>query len=421
MTKIKDLLITFSLLVVVSAAAASNEPLPARFDGSMMPYDFSLTDSTFTVPDSLQPVYVCYVARHGARFLSSPKKVERLQKALYGKAMSKSLNNTGERFFSLLSEVIKKTGADWGALSDVGKAEQVRLAREMCGLFPGLMKSGEIEAEATYVPRVVMTMYEFCHTLARNSSDLRIYASDGKQYNGILRFFETDSAYRTYRADGEWKEAYADYVEKNVPYAPAERILGENSGYSKKELRTLTMDMYGIMQGLPAMGLPQPDTEFMSPAEYEACWKAANVEHYLRNTITSFSSSAGTAAGNLLNRIISDADEEFAGKEAQPLNASLFFGHAETLMPLFSLMGLPGCFALPLDLESLSDQWKDYEVVPLGANLVIGFYRSPSGSVYATARLNGHFVEPVKDCGRIVPWTMLRDHWLQRLDALSSR
>ena len=51
-----------------------------RLDGTMMPYDFADCDSVVPWDDSYTPVFINYVARHGARYLSSEKKVSTLLK-----------------------------------------------------------------------------------------------------------------------------------------------------------------------------------------------------------------------------------------------------------------------------------------------------------------------------------------------------
>ncbi len=73
--------LTFFLVLITLPIFAAKKPtlLPSHLEGSMMPYDFSYTDSKPIWPDSLTPVYVARVARHGARYISSPKKLEKLQ------------------------------------------------------------------------------------------------------------------------------------------------------------------------------------------------------------------------------------------------------------------------------------------------------------------------------------------------------
>ena len=85
--RLKLVILALSLLATTALQAAITLPwdtpkpdtLPAYLDGSMMPYDFSACDPVPQWPDSLRPVFVAYVARHGARYLSGPKKVDELE------------------------------------------------------------------------------------------------------------------------------------------------------------------------------------------------------------------------------------------------------------------------------------------------------------------------------------------------------
>lgn len=418
-----------------------SDALPPQLDGSMMPINLHDADSIPIWGDSLRPVYAAYVARHGARFLSSQKKVASLQNILYAKAISSSLTTRGERFLKLIGEITKKTGSDWGELTDVGIYEQHRLARQLNMLVPELVKNASIRACATYVPRVVMSMYQFCWELDRLNPSVELYQGFGRRYNPLLRFFTTDSLYRHWREEGDWKEIYHEFMQRNVSVEPAVRLLGSTDGFSPDSLRDITMMMYGVLQSLRAAYVGEPDEYFMSEEEYRACWMADNLEQYLRNTISPADTSCAGAASYLLSTIIKDADEALGikqpyqdlpasnndsaaydsachnnksrkpGDESISFDASLYFGHAETLMPLFSLMDLPGCRAIPLDYNDVADQWRNYDIVPLGANLLIIFLKNKEGEIYTATRLNGKFIRPLKGKQEIVDWRDLSGYW----------
>ncbi|MDE7408574.1 MAG: histidine phosphatase family protein, partial [Muribaculaceae bacterium] len=390
----------------------------SRYSGSMMPYDFSGTEIQPIWPDSLTPVYVAHVARHGARYISSEKKLETLRNAISKAAADGTLTGEGRRFDVLLKSVLSATGDQWGLLSAVGAEEERRLASDLYTLLPDLLKEARVNAISTYVPRVVMTMYEFNHSLTVKSSDIFVTASEGREFSPLLRCFTADSAYAAYRADGDWKQVSERLMDSIVSPEPARRLLGKASGHSDKQLRKLTLDMYDVLQSLTAFGLPAPTDEFMSEADYRACWEVDNLEHYLRNTVTPLSSLAGEASSPLLARIISDADavlgarmeavaRERAGMtpaQTEGYDANFYFGHAETLMPLLSLMRLPGCYSDSSDFATLYEHWRDYDVVPLGANLDIILLQSPSNRTYVALRHNSRFVAPMSG-SMIVPWS----------------
>ena len=413
--------ILFVLAVIMSLSVVAAKPyskLPTRYAGSMMPYDFSGAEVRPIWSDSLKPVYVAHVARHGARYISSAKKLEKLQQAISKARAEKTLTKDGERFDAVLRSVVEATGDQWGLLSTVGAEEERRLASELYTLLPGLLKNARVNAISTYVPRVVMTMYEFNHSLTVKSSDISISASEGREFSPLLRCFTADSAYAAYRADGDWKQVSERLMDSIVSPEPARRILGKASGLSENQLKKLTLDMYDVLQSLTAFGLPAPTDEFMSEADYRACWEVDNLEHYLRNTVSPLSNLAGQASAPLLARIISDADaalgahmEDAARKMAgmspeltEGYDANFYFGHAETLMPLLSVMRLPGCYSDSSDFATLYERWRDYDVVPLGANIDIIFLESSKGTVYVAVRHNSRFVAPMSNT-MIVSWS----------------
>lgn len=393
----------------ISADKNTNELVgtgfPKELDGTMMPYDFSKCDTAVPWGDSLQPVYVNYVARHGARFLSSENKIDKLRKKLLKARSEGRLTDKGTAFLDLIHRVDSTTDGRWGALNACGIAEEQRLGDELAKTCPRLLKYGRVEARATYVPRVVMTMYQFCHSLARYSSKLEISAVDGLQFNHILRFFETDTDYIRYLSDGPWKYAYDSFYEKTVPVRPASLLTDEVTDADK--LRDMTMKMYAILQSLRAAGLQADASQWFSEEEYRRCWEVSNLKHYYQRSANSFSDIPAQAAAPLLDSINAAAKRAFdvadmaAGSDGavggrNPLRASLWFGHAETVMPLFALMRLPGCYAPDALSDRVADVWKDQEVSPLGANLLIVYLRSNTGRRYAALRLNGRWM-PLSD------------------------
>ena len=429
--------LTFFLVVISIPvfAAKKTSLLPSHLEGSMMPYDFSYTESKPIWADSLSPVYVARVARHGARYISSPKKLEKLQEAIAKASAAGTLTKEGQRFSALLKSVEENTGTQWGRLSEVGCQEEVSLAKDLHTLLPGLMKKARVNAISTYVPRVVMTMYQFNHELTALSSDISISASEGKQYSYLLRCFTADSIYSSYRDNGEWKKVSEKLMDSIVSPEPARRILGNLSGFDDHKYRKLTLEMYDVLQSLTAFGMAAPTDEFMSEADYKACWEVDNLEHYLRNTDTPLSSLAGKASSPLLARIIADADASLNARlvdltiKGADMNqaeapvrydANFYFGHAETLMPLLSLMRVPGCYDDSGDFPTLSSRWKDYEIVPLGANLDIIFLQSPSQRTYVALRHNGRFVSPMS--GRnIVPWADYKAYLTELMMRVASK
>lgn len=391
--------------------------LPSHLDGSMCPYDLGVDESlSEVVPDSLTPVFINYLGRHGARWLSSGNKTAKLRAELLSAADKGVLTGQGRKFLSLLDEVDNATAGRWGALDSIGIREQSELGGQLYRLSLGLLNEGDVSAIATYVPRVVMSMYMFCHSLDVCSSHLNINTGEGRRYDSQLRYFDSDSIYHAYLSEGDWKPVYDEFVEKNVSGQPAARLVG--GGWPESQLREITLRMYGVLQSLRAAGLPAPSEEWMTPEEYRKCWEAGNLDHYLRRTDNAISDIPGRAALPLLESFIEYGDMAADGRIGQ-LKAMLRFGHAETLMPFLSLIRVPGCYWEGTDFKAVADHWKDYEVVPLASNLMVMSLKAPSGEIYCAMRFNGRFVEPLSDGRKIVKWSQLKQYWLKQASAIS--
>lgn len=381
-------------------------PFPLELNGTMMAYDLDNTDTIRPWGKDMKPVFINYMARHGARYLSSEKKIERLRKELTKAAEEKNLTEAGEKFLSVIQMTDSATAGNWGALNTVGMEEEQQLGKEMYAIAPELLKSGRVEARATYVPRVVMTMYELCHELTRSTSDIEIVTMEGRQFNSLLRYFKVDSVYANYIENGAWKKTYNEYALHTVPLRPASKLF--HKAPDDKTLRQLVMDMYGILQSLPAAGLSATVEEWFTETEYTACWKVDNLQHYYQRSVSEFSDIAARSASPLLNDIITAADNALTGKSS--LSASLRFGHAETVIPLFALMRLPGCYVPDCPAEKVAENWKDWEVSPLGANLMIVMLKDPGGKTFAALRLNGRWIDIQGK--KVNSWDSLKSLWL---------
>ena len=107
----KKILIAAALLAAACPlfSASRYTELPAALDGSMRLYDFSATEPS-ALPDSLTAVHIDYVARHGARYLTSESKLKSCEKALEKARERGSLTSKGSDFLKLLESVRSNTG-----------------------------------------------------------------------------------------------------------------------------------------------------------------------------------------------------------------------------------------------------------------------------------------------------------------------
>ncbi len=395
--------------------------LPACYDGSMS--GVNLEGPFFVIPDSLSVVSCGYMSRHGARYLSSEKKVKGLEKGIDEARKAGTLTARGERFAELVATVRKASEGHWGLLSKEGIHEQEVFGKAFAANIIERFRlpeghAVEQNAVSSYVPRVVETMYGFtCNTLIDNFVDFNskplttINTSEGPEYDDLTRFFISNPTYNSYIHHGEWKGVYDDFVKDRISGDAARVLLGDIPGKDAEWYRKYSMEIYGMLMSLRVTGLGAPTTEWMSEGEYKACWEAANLDMYLKRTLNSVSDEACRAAVPLLGYLLQVDRGEIVE----------VFGHAETLIPLVAVMGLPSGVALVKDYEEVAAKWKNYEVAPLGSNIaIVTLENEKATEKYMMVFHNGLAVSPMPESGIVVKAEDYLDFLTNRITSFSS-
>lgn len=406
-------------MAVAVLSAADAEAYSPELDGTMMPYSFTRQSVAVPWDSTYTPVLMEYVARHGARYLSSEKKVAELRKVLAEGEQDRSVSKLGKKFLKLISEVEDATAGNWGGLSPLGVQEERKLGRELADIAPegfyapnGLGANPQpyanIAAFSSYVPRVVKSMYETSMSLDEAFPDVNITTTEGPALNPMLRFFETDPKFTAFLKDGAWKQVYCDFAGRTIPTGPASRMLPHEKDSLK--LQSLTMDAYGILQGLRASGVEADASEWFTEDEYRACWEVANLKHYLQRSANPVSPVPLEGVKTLLATLSNNLTQSFYGYTGVAnVKTMMYFGHAETLIPLFAAMKLPGCYAPDCNPEEVASRWKDWEVAPLGANLLIVGLQDKDNGQYVALRLNGNWISI--EGKYVIPWRFLQKVW----------
>lgn len=381
-------------------------------EGSAMPYP--VPAESVTLPDSLTAVFINHVGRHGARFPSSPKNVTALIRELAKADSAKALTPAGEELLTLAKFVSETSRNRWGALDSLGMAEQRGIASRMFRNYGRLFNDTRVNAISSYSPRCVMSMYEFTHQLDRLNNHIEITTSSGRQNSPLMRPFDLDPDFIEWVKSGDWKAAYEMQFETMMPTAPARKLFkGE---YAKEmtndDARKVSFHAFKLLQGLSAMGLPSKMERYFTREEANQAWSCTNLSHYLERTASTLSTLPAEIAAPLLTDLLTTAEGAVEGK--QQYAVMLRFGHAETLMPLLSLMHLDGCYYLTNYFDTVALHWKDFHVVPMASNLQMILVKSKSGKMYVRFDLNERPI-PLLPGSDIIytPWQQAREYLLR--------
>lgn len=378
--------------------------------GSLRPYP--IPEQAYDYPDTLTPVFINHVGRHGSRFPASATNCLTLQRALIHADSIGSITPLGKQLLALTEFAIAQSNGRWGALDSLGMAEQRGIAARMFSNYPMLLNSGEVKAISSYSPRCLMSMYSFTHQLSRMNNKLEITASSGRSNSYLVRPFDVDQEYIDFRKNKEAMKPYEEYMQQTIPNAPLKRILGKTYPYESIDVQSLALVEYYVIAGMSAMQVQCNASDYFTTDEYNRLWSCFNLRQYLQRTSTTVSTIPADIASPLLLDIISATDDIISGKST--LKASLRFGHAETLMPLLSLMRLDGCYYKTNYFDTVAKNWRDFEVVPMSANLQIILFKSAKGDYYIRVDHNETPVALIPNSAEVyIPWEKARDYLMR--------
>ena len=395
--------------IVLAGAAGHNAATAAEVkitveqcEGSAMPYP-TVDPLLAAIPDSLTPVFINHVGRHGARFMSSAKTVDKVEKHLRKAEADGTLTDKGRQMLKLCESVRTATAQRWGALDSLGMAEQRAIASRMHKLCPDLFNGTKVNAIASRVPRCVASMDEFTHQLTRLNNNVEIYTSSGPQNSPLVRPWESDTYYQDYINAGEWRKVLDDYAATTVPTTVA-KAMGVATGTDKED-RDFSRDVFKIVSACGAMGMNIDMTRYLSKQELALMWSVSNLEHYLTHSASTLSQAAPQMTSALVSNLIKTLEEAASGKN--PYTVMLRFGHAETMMPLLAQLHIPGCYYMTNYFDTVEQHWRDFYVIPMASNLRMILLRTNSGRMYV--RVDFNEVPTTLIPGRTAIYTPLAD------------
>lgn len=411
----KNLVFSFIFVCLTFVGYSSEEYTYSQCQGSLRPYPTTYGPAAY--PDSLRPVFINHVGRHGARFPSSASNADKLLKALTEAKRLGTITPTGRKLLDLTNRIIERTDGRWGLLDSLGMAEQRGIASRMYHRFKSVFESNnKVGGLASYSPRAMMSMYCFMNQLDIEDNKIEFTTSTGRCNSYLMRPFEIDSSYLRFREEKAWSPLLDAYMKSTVPMEPVERVFGKNYPFSNDaEKRELAMAEYTLLAGMEAMGMKGEASAFLTIDEMNSLWRCYNLKQYYERTETTVSSVPADIAGALLLDLIMSTDQAIVSPQHSPA-ANLRFGHAETMMPLLSLMNIEGC-NYPKDRpEQVYLNWKNFYVVPMASNLQMILFRSDSGKYYLRTDLNEQTVPLIPgDKRTYLPWYEARQYLLDRI------
>lgn len=404
--------VSLSLLIAITSFAS--DPTATNFSasdcqGSLKPY--TVPAKEYSYPDSLVPVFINHVGRHGSRFPASSTHCKALCEALEAAKTQGTITARGKELLALVQSAVEAADGQWGALDNLGVEEQRGIAARMYSRYPALFKDKRVDAISSYSPRCVMSMYSFTHQLTRMNNTIELTTASGRGKSAFMRPFDVEMSYKDFIDLGQWKEPYQQHIDRVVPISALERVLGKDYNYGETNPKDLAIVEYYVIAGMSAMQMECDASRYFTNEEYNALWSCFNLRQYLQRTSTTLSSVPADIASPLLCDIIESTDSVVARKGNTIVSAKLRFGHAETLMPLLSLMRLKGCFYKTNYFDTVAKNWQDFNVVPMSANIQFILFKNSKGEFFLRIDRNEEPIAFLPGSTEIyIPWEKARQY-----------
>ncbi|MEV6835464.1 histidine-type phosphatase [Streptomyces sp. NPDC051133] len=391
MRRLTPLLALGALLLTALPAHASDTPRHRESYGTKAPYEPRQSARSYQRPPAgFEPVFTENVSRHGSRSATDSADGD-LILALWDKADAQGrLTAKGEEFgpkVRALLAAMDRVG--YGNLSGRGRQEMRdtagRMQRRLPSLFTRIADEGEkIDVVSSGQGRAVDSAGEYTGALAAAEPALKPLIGPTRTDKDLLYFHKAagGAAYRDYIAnDQRLKDTLSGITGRARTREAARRVLrglfeepfveqiGDQVGAAEA-----VYNLYGIA---PAMSEESPDGEGWGMDRYisrsDAAWFG-----YLSDAEDFYEKGPGFSDSDITYRmadvLLDDFFRQVEAKRAgtSDLGAELRFTHAEEIIPLAALMGLPGSTepATPGEPYTYADNpWRGASVAPLGANI----------------------------------------------------
>lgn len=371
-----------------------------------MPYPEPANIKYTKAPAGYKPFYISHYGRHGSRYHHSADEYKYIAETLAKADSANALTPLGKQINALAQTLKSEAMPRTGDLTQVGAHQHMGIAKRMAKNFAEVFKDRKagnkkvaphVKAYASTSGRCIVSMASFIGELRTQFPKIEPEMVSGKSYMPFICAFDWG------KLDYSRAPAYtaeSDKLWQKVDTKPFIGKLFADSAYAAKNIDAGTLynrllEITDLFDGMdaPLVASVEKATgttvsklrEIYTPEERAARWKAQNAWWYsLLGTSPLINKSNGTNfAKPTLQNIINEADTVLAGDA--PVAATLRFGHDAGLLPLAALMQLPVANAKVSDLSKLHEQWTDFRVIPMAANLQIIFYRKGDAPAKAGA------------------------------------
>jgi len=417
---IAALLLVAGVEARVSVREVFNEDIRRSANNYYAYSDDNLPELT-PAPAGYLPFYINHYGRHGSRWLIAGTDytlpVEKMSKA----EREGKLTKRGKEVLVVCREMLDASYKRLGELSDIGAMQHQGIAERMYHNFPEVW-AGEarVNARSTVVIRCILSMLNATDMLKSLNPKLRI-TTDASEHDMYYMNYRDTVAINAQKAARPLVDKFRDQIftpkklEKMASRLFTDKKWVRNNIDDLFRFERVLFDVVSNMQSHDAYDDIDLYTGVFTVDDAVDFWTYNNARWYTLSGNTPLTNYTGARARrHLLRNFVETADLAI---ESGTNSADLRFGHESVVLPLVCLMGVNGMDYETTDLTTLADNWRTYEVFPMGANVQLVYYRKTGNDdILVKVLLNEREATlPIAtDCAPYYHWYDVRKHFMSR-------
>ncbi|MBS1604661.1 MAG: hypothetical protein JST42_18490 [Bacteroidetes bacterium] len=378
-------------------------------------------------PQGYRPVFVNYVGRHGARYLTKAGPDVETLRLLEAADKKHGLTGVGSHVLSMVRVLYEVEKGQYENITRLGAEEQEGIGRRMLTHYPGVFSGRGLDVAVTYKVRTQQSADAFLRAFGAYKGQRRMTRKPDS-LDAVLRFYDLSPGYAKYKKS-ELLRAVFDSLDRDhrtgeAAEAVCERVFSPAFCAKMKAGEKVRFfgdiyDLYSLQYSV-AREIPQSVDLGIVFGKDELAWEdfVSGAQDFLekgpgRDPL----GIQAKVAAPLLADFVQTTDEACSGGR----DAVLRFTHAEAISPFATLLGIPEASVPAAGIYDYERHWQAARIIPLSSNVQWIVYSN--GKAYLVKiLLNEREVSlPLRSVGgTYYRWEDLRRYCIQRLRAVGA-
>ena len=326
-------------------------------------------------PKNYEAFYISHFGRHGSRYLINDSDYKNVLDLLRDASKNKALSVLGEDVLDRLEQVWLEAEFRGGDLSPLGELEQRGIAERMYSNYPKIFTNdAKIDAFATTVVRVVLSMDAFSERLKELNSNLKISRNSGMKWQQYLNHHTPEAiAFRS--AKDTWCEEFNKFESKHTNPDRLVNSIFSDSIYIIKKVNPVELmkNLFSIAGGMQNIETKQSFYDLFEKQELFDLWQCDNYKQYVNDANSALNGEIMFENQKpTLKNILNDANKVILNKGK---GATLRFAHDGNIIPLAMLLHLEDCYNSESNPHKFYQAWSNFKIAPMAGNIQIVFFQ----------------------------------------------